>query len=191
MSDKFQSQEHSERGNQLNAAGDTAGAIAEWQAAIALDPNNWQAHNNLADAYTASGKYDLAEKECRALVRQRSSDWRSHSKLADLLEKRKDYVNAAAEYREALQLESDRTTRRKLVRILMRLGDVHEAEIEFGRIQDAEEEDSWSSWRNPREEHRIIFAVIVLALIFIKQWFPFVGDWFGQIVKFFQGLGGK
>lgn len=140
MNDKLrQAEEHFERGNQLDEAGDTEHAIQEWQAAIALSPDKWEAHDNLAVAYRKQGKYDLAEKELREALRIRPNDADTHYYLANLYDERKDFANAAAEYYVALRLDPDDLTRGELAHVLIEQGDLVQARIELEQISDKDE----------------------------------------------------
>lgn len=59
---------HIDRGIALEQSGDVLGAIREHQEAIAIDPQDLQAHVNLIQLYARAGDADKAEQEYRAAV---------------------------------------------------------------------------------------------------------------------------
>ncbi len=58
-----QAEKHYERGDKLDADGDTEHAILEWKRAIELNPNHFGAHYNLGISYADDGNLDAAIEE--------------------------------------------------------------------------------------------------------------------------------
>jgi Flp pilus assembly protein TadD len=60
---------HNNLGIALMGQGKTTEAIAEFRAAVELDPESPTAHRNLADALSSAKQYDLAIEEFRRAAR--------------------------------------------------------------------------------------------------------------------------
>lgn len=103
MIDKFRAaQEHYERGNQFDAAGDTARAIDEWQAAIRLNPNYFDAHYNLGIAYADQGDLASAIGELELAHALEPDDADAPRELAAVLVERGEAFAAAGKQADAI-----------------------------------------------------------------------------------------
>lgn len=103
MIDKFRAaQEHYERGNQFDTAGDTARAIDEWQAAIRLNPNYFDAHYNLGIAYADQGDLDSAIDELELAHGLEPDDPDAPRELAEVLIERAEELAAAGNQATAI-----------------------------------------------------------------------------------------
>ncbi len=68
-------------------AGDRAGALAAWEAAVRADPSSPEARRARADALAGSGRHDLALADLRALVSLRPGDAAALLDLGTCLER--------------------------------------------------------------------------------------------------------
>jgi tetratricopeptide (TPR) repeat protein len=89
-------------GLKLAEAGDAAGAIAEHEAALALDPTIAQAHANLIGLYGGLRNWTKAEEHYRAVVALGVNLGDAHYDYGVLLGLQEKWAEAAAAYRLAL-----------------------------------------------------------------------------------------
>ena len=82
-------------------------AIAEYQAALKLAPNESEAQRELADLYASAGKNDLAEAAYRPLVASNPKDAELHRALGKALLLQKKFVEAQQELLVAVRLKRD------------------------------------------------------------------------------------
>lgn len=142
--------EHKNRGNQLVAQGDEAGALAEYSAAILIDPKFADAYNNRGGRYLAQKKYDLAladlnraielDPKHRIAYANRATLWdelgENEKKLADL-DRAVEFVETPAHRVSAL-------TARALARLDAKNQGGALADIERARSLATQDDDSWN-----------------------------------------------
>ncbi len=93
-----------QRGVKLADEGDTAGAIAAHEAALARDPQLAQAHANLIALYGRERNWSRAEEHYRAFVRSGPGSADAHYDYGVLLGLQQKWELAIDAYREALAL---------------------------------------------------------------------------------------
>ncbi len=98
---------HLQRGNQFDENGDSKRAIAEWQAALALDPNCVEARYNLGIAYADEGNFDLAIEELRAVIRLTPLDLDARRELAEIYLEAEKFQDGIDELRQILNIAPD------------------------------------------------------------------------------------
>jgi serine/threonine protein kinase/Tfp pilus assembly protein PilF len=95
-------------GNSLGRLEKMEEAITEYKAALVCKQRDftesYKAHHGLGNALQAQGKLDEAIEEYREALWLKS-DSRTHYSLAVTLQKRGDFLNAATEFRKAIELE--------------------------------------------------------------------------------------
>jgi len=120
-------------GNVLLARGDAAGALAEYEAALALRPSDADAHKNAAFVLAAQGRGKLAAEHYRAALRARPGWTDAEIELAWLLATHKNpEVRSGA---EAVALAEHAA--RADVRSVRALDALAAAYAESGRFEDA------------------------------------------------------
>jgi len=97
--------DHVRRALELQQQGDMDGVIAEYRAALQLNPNNASEHHNLGVALSRKGDLDGAIAELKVAVRMEPDSAKAHYTLGAVLEKKGDLKSALEEYRRASQLE--------------------------------------------------------------------------------------
>jgi tetratricopeptide (TPR) repeat protein len=122
---------HNNLGAVLWARGDLAGALAQFQTAVRLNPEYADAHDNLGLALAQQGRGDEAIAEYRLALRYRPESARAHNNFARLLASRGDRDQAIAHLREAIRLDP------QYVGAHLTLGNVLR---DLGRNDDAAEE---------------------------------------------------
>ena len=83
---------------------DPDGAIAEFRAAISLDPYTWFPHNDYANAISAKGDWDGAIFEYRQALRLQPDSVVAHSNLGYALASKGDLAGGAAEIQKAMRI---------------------------------------------------------------------------------------
>jgi Tfp pilus assembly protein PilF len=83
---------------------DIPGAIADYEAALRLDPDDAGTHMNLGTAYQAGNKNDRAAAEYRRAIQLDPKNGDAHYFLATVLEALNQKVQAIREYEEYLRL---------------------------------------------------------------------------------------
>jgi Tfp pilus assembly protein PilF len=83
----------------LEVTSDFEGARSELEAAVRLDPNQPEPHNELGDLLAAKGNPQRAADEYRAAIRLRPAFYEAHLGLANILAQK----GAMAEAREHFQ----------------------------------------------------------------------------------------
>jgi tetratricopeptide (TPR) repeat protein len=89
---------HFELGNALYKKYNFNGAITEYQAAIRLDPEHFQAMNNIASVYVEARKYSEAEKVLKEAVRLKPDFAVGYKNLGVLYETRLNNKTLALDY---------------------------------------------------------------------------------------------
>ena len=102
--DRDDVEHHFELGFTLQNIGDLEGAIAEYRAALRLNPNDLNAHTNLGVALRATGDLEGACAEYRAALRLNPSHANAHYNLGVVLQDIGKPTEAAREFRESLRL---------------------------------------------------------------------------------------
>lgn len=107
-----QAEEHSERGDKLDADGDTEHAILEWKRAIELNPNHFDAHYNLGISYADNGNLDAAIDELELASAIDPDDVDARRELVNTLIERGEAriaqanrMRAAADWNRALEID--------------------------------------------------------------------------------------
>ena len=120
---------HMKRGLSLQKQGDVAGAIAEYEAAIAADPQLASAHVNLIALYGRQQDWERAESHYRALERIGPVPAEAHYNFGLCLAAQRKSAEAADMFRMALAVNPEHAG------ALSSLGQLAELE---GRVDEAE-----------------------------------------------------
>jgi tetratricopeptide (TPR) repeat protein len=102
---QLSAEDHFRRGVELYQKLDMDGAIAEYRAAIRLNPNYAEAHHNLGNALRSKGDQDGAIAEYRIAIQLKPDFPEAHSSLGVALKVKGDLDGAIAEYRTALRFD--------------------------------------------------------------------------------------
>ncbi len=102
--------DYNDLGLALQIQGKAAQAIAEFQEAIRLKPDDHKVHSNLGIALRDQGKLAEAIAEFREAIRLKPDDSALHSNLGTALREQGKLQEAIAEQREAIRLKSDNST---------------------------------------------------------------------------------
>ena len=120
------------RGSQLLARGDPAGAIPLYQQALGLAPNDEDLHYNLGVAYARTGKGGEAEKEYKEALRLYPDYPEVHNNLGNLLARLGRLDEAAEHLHAALSAMPDyAAAHNNLGTLLQRQGQTQEAASHF------------------------------------------------------------
>ncbi len=121
-------------------------AIEAYRQAVAVRPNSWQAHFNLAEALYAGEKYSDAEREYRRVLELRLSGVaiRAHHFLGLTLYKQGRIEDAIVEYHKAVELAAGNyaEARYNLGIALLEQKEAHEAEQQF-KLAIEQEKRAW------------------------------------------------
>ena len=98
---------HYNLGVVLYAEGNAPGAIAQYRAALQIQPSYAEAHNNLGIALTALGRTDEGGAEYREAIRLRPRFAQAHNNLGNVLAQTNHVPEAIAQFQEALRLQPD------------------------------------------------------------------------------------
>jgi TonB family protein len=101
--------DHYHRGQALSDQGDWDGAIAEYRAAIRIQPDYAPAYALLGEALQQKGDLDGAIAEFQAVLRLNPNNASMHLQLGLVFEEKRDLNAALIEYRSALDLGLDET----------------------------------------------------------------------------------
>ena len=93
--------------NLYSRAGRHEDAVRRYQTAITIDPDNWEAQDDLVAAQWSAGKYDEAIATLRELIAKRPECADQYLRLGDLYTKTGDENEALTAYRHALALHPD------------------------------------------------------------------------------------
>jgi tetratricopeptide (TPR) repeat protein len=92
------------RGNEKALSGDHAGAFADWEKALSLDPNDPVLFKNRAETYIDEGRFDLALQDYNRYLELRPDDAYTYLVRASLYEQRGDLKRAQADRETAQEL---------------------------------------------------------------------------------------
>jgi tetratricopeptide (TPR) repeat protein len=108
-----QAEEHYERGDKLDADGDTERAVLEWKRAIELNPNHFGAHYNLGISYADDGYLDAAIEELEMASAVDPDDAEARQELERTLIERSEQrmaqgnrMGAVADWNRTLEIDS-------------------------------------------------------------------------------------
>lgn len=123
---------HFELGFTLQNIGDLQGAIAEYRAALRLNPSHASAHYNLGVVLQSKRDLEGAVAEYRAALRLNPNDLNAHTNLGVALQTTGDLEGAIAEYHTALRLDPNHANAHyNLGVVLQDIGEPTEAAKEF------------------------------------------------------------
>jgi tetratricopeptide (TPR) repeat protein len=100
-------QGHYSLGNALERKGDVQGAAREYEEALRIYPNYFEARANLGGAWAQLGRLDAAEQELSRALAMDPAHAESHNNLGNVYNQRGQLERAAAEFRAALLVEPD------------------------------------------------------------------------------------
>jgi tetratricopeptide (TPR) repeat protein len=162
-SDAALAAKHLQRGNQFDESGDATRAIAEWQEALALDPDCVEARYNLGIAYADEGNFDLAIEELRAVIRATPLDLDARRELAEIFLDAGKSQDAIDELRQILTFAPDTQAAHLLAQTYFDLGMWDEAAgaLEAGAMLE-EDADLWFGIGKAYEfqQHRLDDAIL-------------------------------
>jgi protein O-mannosyl-transferase len=119
---------HSNLGQALYTEGRIDEAIAEYRAALAIDPDFAEASNYLGTALSDRGDIDQAIAAYREALRVLPTFAEAHNNLGLALSRQQKFADAEAEFREAMRLDPRRAaTRSNLGITLARTGRIDDA----------------------------------------------------------------
>jgi len=107
-------------------------AIREFQRALAIRPDYFEAHNNLGAALVLQGRLDEAAPHYQKALEIRPDCEQAHCNLGNVLSSWGRLDEAAAHYQKALEIKSDYAfARYNFALVLARLGRLDEAIIQY------------------------------------------------------------
>ena len=99
---------HVKRGNELTVSNDLSGAKREYQAALELDPNSFDAHYFLGHVYLTQGEFKEARKSFEEAVKRNPRSGEAQYNLACALA-RDNQVDAALQaLKKAISINQDK-----------------------------------------------------------------------------------
>jgi Flp pilus assembly protein TadD len=128
-----------ETGGWVMAASNASKARQAFEKAVALDPRNHEAKNDLFEFYLNApgflgGGTEKAEAAARSIAAERPAEYEHEE--AQLADKRKDYAAAEAHLRRAIELAPDQPGRiLDLARYLAKRGRLNESDALFAQAQ--------------------------------------------------------
>ena len=96
--------------------------------AVALEPDDFDAHLNLSACYYSLGKYDLSEKYCKAAIALNPQRAEAYSNLGIIYDSQGQIYQAIKAYRDSLELDTHQP------KLLMNLGAAY---VKQGRLKPA------------------------------------------------------
>ena len=90
-------------GYALGQRGQTAEAIAQYEKALEIDPNNAAVHNNLGSRLASIGRTADAIDQYRRALEIKPDYIEAHANLGNALFRQEKFADAEAEYRSALR----------------------------------------------------------------------------------------
>ncbi|WP_321477420.1 tetratricopeptide repeat protein [uncultured Paludibaculum sp.] len=92
---------------ELTEKGQTEAAIAEWQHALQVDPNDASARNNLGGILLRRGRLDAAEGEFRRALQAKPESVEARNNLGLLLLQRGRLAEAGQQFRASLEIDPE------------------------------------------------------------------------------------
>jgi tetratricopeptide (TPR) repeat protein/mono/diheme cytochrome c family protein len=118
----------------LQAGGNADAAIAEYEAALRLHPDDAVTNNALAAALLSQGKSEEAEPYLNTALKARPDYFDAHYNLGNALASQNDFAGAAEQFRLALQSQpNDANCEANLGSALAEMGRLAEAKAHFER----------------------------------------------------------
>ncbi len=114
----------------LSESGQRDKAVAEWQQALVLDPDNAEVHSNLGNALWQMDRFDDAEAHCRTALRLKPDYTDAMLNLGNALAKMKKFEDAIAIWEQAVSLRPD---------FAQAISNIGNALRDLGRLKDSEE----------------------------------------------------
>jgi len=115
-------------GYALRQRGQTAEAMADFEAALKIRPHYAEAQNNLGEGLLVEGRVEEAAPHIQEALREEPDSAEAHVNWGTVLNQRGEHNEAAAEYRVALQLQRDNAQAHCGLGVaLMNLGQFEEA----------------------------------------------------------------
>ena len=137
--------EHIERGLAYKDQGETDKAIAEFQAALGLEPDNAIAHNNLGAIYLDQGQLDQAVAELQEAIKLDPAYSLAYANLCGAYTKQGRLDEALAECQAAIELDRTNATAHNTLGILYSEQDnLDEAEREFKEAVKLDHDYGWA-----------------------------------------------
>ncbi len=96
---------HIDLGDLLFYQKDLDGAVAQFRAALQLEPDNFRAHQTLGDVFSSKKDYDGALSEYREALRLNPKDLDAERGVASVLYNKGDFKGSVAAYQELVRLE--------------------------------------------------------------------------------------
>ena len=115
------------------AATNLPAAIEQFTASLELNPDNADAHANLAQAMAMQGKLDRAEAEFRQALALKPLDAQIHRNFAATLGRLGKQREAAGQWQTALSIKADLPTQLELAQLFFQESDLRQAEAQYRR----------------------------------------------------------
>jgi tetratricopeptide (TPR) repeat protein len=109
-------------GNDYYAKGDYDRAIADYNEAIRLNPNDDYAYNNRGNAYHAKGDYDRAIADCNEALRLNPNGANTYNNRGNAYYYKKDYRLARTDWEKALELDPNNVSAQNNLKALRQEG---------------------------------------------------------------------
>ncbi len=115
------------------AATNLPAAVEQFTASLELNPDNPDAHANLAQAMAMQGKLDRAEAEFRKALALKPLDAQIHRNFAATLGRLGKQGEAAGQLQTALSIKADLPTQLELAELYFQESDLRQAETQYRR----------------------------------------------------------
>jgi len=112
---------HYNLGIALAGQGDAAGAVAEFEETIRLDPGYAKGHNNLGVMLMRRGRYADAAAHYREASRLHPELWEPHSNMGELLFRQGRVDEGVEEFREAVRLDPSAAKPREFLKAALQM----------------------------------------------------------------------
>ncbi len=113
------------------AATNLPAAVEQFNASLESNPDNPEAHANLAQARAMQGKFDQAEAEFRKALALKPLDAQIHRSFAATLGQLGKQGEAASQLQTALTIKSDLPTQLELAQMFFQQSDLRQAETQY------------------------------------------------------------
>ncbi len=133
---------HSERGEQLARAGKLDEALAEFETAIKLQPDFWQAHVRAAKVLVQQGKFDEATARLNQVLEANPERPQAYNSVGVVLWHRGLLAEAKSHFERAIQLDANfAEAHSNLGRVLGQEGYIEEATAHFLTATDLQQDN--------------------------------------------------